>query len=1628
MGQFSSLSFLRVPVVLLFPLAVILLPIKNFGQTLSDPVNSSTFSDSTHTHSTEDLFGLIDFEKFKREVQSALKMNATDADLFFMFIRQKWDQDDLDFFSKADQGLINESNLFNYLEGRKQAYINLYPDFLANKLEFARKVSSIQNSILAANGPCVNEGFEDGTLNGWKPSDAKACQSPTPCNVNFLTSTRIKVVNKSMTDPYIPTLSVVDPTGGNFSVRMEDYQNGGNASIMRQIFNVSATNNIFTYRYAAVLEDPQKDHLDSERPYFKVRMYDQNGDIIPCATYTVIAKPPIENFTHVTLPVPKNQPVQRNDPFMELYYRDWTTVSIPLVNYVGQNVTVEFIVSDCSKGGHMGYVYLDAKCSALPIISTQTICQNQPVKITAPSNFASYNWTGPGIVGSSTQQQMTANKAGSYSVLLTPFTDLYPCPAKLNFDIIENCKPNPIKVSLCEDVSQTLISKVNLNNYNAQITAFHNPPGNVIEWHTAKPATKTNKITDPTNYNVKNGDKLYAIITYNVIGGDTAEIDFTINPKPIITFPDIPVTCQGTTAFQISGVTPTGGVFSGTNVSSSGIFNPVQPGSFYIKYTSTTAAGCVDTLSKVATVKPNPTVNAGQDQTLCNNITNLSLTGSSTNSTGLIWSGGTGTFSNLNSSTTTYTPSSKDLSSSSITLTLTANGVAPCTPVNDQVVINFATIPVVDAGQDQIKCTTNSIFNLTATTNGINGKWSGGSGTFSNPNSPSSSYTPATSEAGIGNITLTYTVSASNPVCPGNSDQLQISVVKQPTVDAGQDQSLCNNNSVITLQGSSTNSASIQWSGGTGSFSSSNNLTTTYSPSLTEQNAGTYTLTLTANGNTPCTAISDKVTISFAKPVTVNAGPDQTFCSDISTIALTGSGTNYNSVTWSGGSGTFTSSASGATTYTPSAGEKASGSTTLTLTANANAPCPSLSDDIKITYIQTPTINAGNPQTLCADATSIALNAIGTNYASITWSGGNGNFAPNNSVNSSYTPTTTEKNAGSVTLTIKAEGNAPCKAVTGNVKISFTPIPTVKAGPGQQVCETTPTVTLNGSGTNYSSLSWTGGTGTFSNSNSGSTTYSPSTAEKGSGSVKLIITALGNSPCSAVSDALTITFDPAPTVDPGAPQAVCSNNIKITLNGSIKNATSASWTGGLGTFTPSANSLNASYNPTQAEIANGSITLTLTTVKNSTCDIAKAPVTITITQPPIVKAGPPISICQNITSVQLNGSVQGSTNYVWSTEGSGSFSPSTTILNPQYFLNSQDFQKGVNLVLTATASNCLPVSDKLKITVNPLPAVDLGPDLQSCEGTSVTVKTQGIPNATYSWTQDGNVLNENSNSHTYTSSTGTVRFIVKVMDENQCSNIDSVKVSTIPLPKVTVNSISICQNDNGTLSGTIVNTNDIAAYNPIISWSKDNKDLGVSVNTINVKDKGIYTFSVNASGCIGSGNGNVDYYPSPILDLPGQIKFCIDNDKIVLLDGGKGFTDYLWEPGNRTTDTMSTSTAGVYTLTVSNQYNCKTSDQLLVREVCPPRLFVGDAFTPDSDGVNDFYNVYGAHIGKFHMLIFNRWGEIIFESYDRHKNWDGIYREEPMPIGVYPWIITYEGDTDEFKGPYKLEGSVTVIR
>ena len=1218
-------------------------------------------SDENPKHLAEDLWESIDMIAMRKQIMAKTQISQDDIELFMKFLMYKYPDERPDFFKQVEFGTITQTNIGQYVDAMTQRYINTYPEFLKQKSAFAIKQSASPNMPLAINGPCENVDFESGTTAGWQGFTGNACQNVIPCNlVNNFVPTRHTIMDATMVDPYIPTLPVVAP-GGNFSMRLENYVNGGNATMIQQTFMVTPTNNIFTYQYAAVLEDPGN-HGDYERPYFRVRMYDKNGKEIPCATYTAIAKPPIQNFTYSKVLNPNYNPNDNNtnndNEYLNLYYRDWTTVSIPLLGLEGQNITIQFIASDCSRGGHLGYAYVDAKCSFLDTKIPPTICGAEDVTLYGPDDFAAYQWTGPGIVGPSNTQNITANKSGKYTLKLTPVAD-NPCPITVSTSIPERCVPVPISDHLCESLKGTQIrNNINLTSYNTKITAY-NALAQVVSWHSAKPASNANKIANPGKVNVANGSKFYAVIKYTTLGSDTAEIDFTVNTLPVIQFPIVSPLCEGGAAVNISSlVAPAGGVFKGANITSAGVLTPVAGGTYPLKYIYTNALGCVDSSTSSVIINKPPVLTVNPNPKICTTTSYVTLQATASNYSTVIWSGGNGVFSASNALTTKYTPSAAEMSAGGVNVSIEVDGKAPCANV---------------------------------------------------------------------------------------SQNLQIEFVQPPTVNAGIDQDLCSNQAAsISLAGNGTGALSFKWSGGTGTFTQPTSLNTVYHPTATEIEAGSVNLKMTSLSNAPCSAVSDDVVIRFHKLPAVDAGEDTIVCSGVS-VTFTATGSTGDVFTWMDNNGTTLSAAQ-----------------TVTVVANTDS----------MLIVQ-------------------AVNSYG--------------------------------------------------------------------------CSNKDTVEVD--------------------------------------AFKPPVFALGGPFC--ITDGMTLNANPViPDPAPELPVWKKDNTILPGENGYTLNVTD-----------------KGKYSITYTR--GGCITTDVT-------DVFKNPVLVT----------------------------------------------------PDAF--------------------------------------------KSCEQTTVSVTTTNIPNAYYVWQNNGVILPGNSNTVSINVVAGLNKYYISVTDANNCSAEDSFLVTGIPDPVLSLTDTSICGNKYFMLDGLPDNAGDLSAYPLSYEW-KFNSAVVSTEPQIKIDKAGKYELQVSAENCKGNSEMNVQIHPFPVVTIPSVYKFCPESDGEVLLESSPAYA-YLWGPGGETTQSIKVKSEGVYSITVTSDVNCSSTAKTTVRELCPPKLFVADAFSPNHDGTNDQFNTYGIHIGTFKLLIFNRWGEIIFESVDKDAYWDGIYKGEVMPIGVYPWVITYEGDSQEFKGPYKLEGSVTIVK
>ncbi len=571
----------------------------------------------------------------------------------------------------------------------------------------------------------------------------------------------------------------------------------------------------------------------------------------------------------------------------------------------------------------------------------------------------------------------------------------------------------------------------------------------------------------------------------------------------------------------------------------------------------------------------------------------------------------------------------------------------------------FGYIPSLDTIRIQptptVNAITNQVFCANSTTNTVNFSspvvnttfnWTNSNATIGLAPSGSGSILPfvgLNNTSNQQNATISVTPIANG--CPGNPVNFTYSINALATIDAGIDQTICGN-STVTLagtQGGSTTSAT--WSGGTGTFSpNATTLNAVYTPSAAEINTGNVTLTLTSNDPTgPCPSVSDQVVITINQPATVDAGIDQTICGSTPVTLAGTQGGSATSITWNGGTGTFSPNATTLNaTYTPSAADVTAGSVTLTITTNNPAgPCPAATDQILIAIAQPATISAGIDQTICGNSTVTLAGTQGGSTTSATWSGGTGTFSPNaTTLNAVYTPSAAEINTGNVTLTLTSnDPTGPCPSVSDQVVITINQPATVDAGIDQTICGSTPVTLAGTQGGSATSITWNGGTGTFSpNAITLNATYTPSAADVTAGSVTLTITTNNPAgPCPAATDQILITIAQPATISAGIDQTICGNST-VTLAGTQGGSTtSATWSGGTGTFSPNATTLNAVYTPSAAEINTGSVTLTLTSNDpTGPCPSVSDQVVITINQPATVDAGIDQTICGS-TPVTLAG-------------------------------------------------------------------------------------------------------------------------------------------------------------------------------------------------------------------------------------------------------------------------------------------------------------------------------------------------------------------------------------------------------
>lgn len=231
-------------------------------------------------------------------------------------------------------------------------------------------------------------------------------------------------------------------------------------------------------------------------------------------------------------------------------------------------------------------------------------------------------------------------------------------------------------------------------------------------------------------------------------------------------------------------------------------------------------------------------------------------------------------------------------------------------------------------------------------------------------------------------------------------------------------------------------------------------------------------------------------------------------------------------------------------------------------------------------------------------------------------------------------------------------------------------------------------------------------------------------------------------------------------------------------------------------------------------------------------------------------------------------------------------------------------------------------------------------------------------------------------------------------------------------------------------NSVISQTQDILQYSSISTYSNVSADFSMQVLS-NCTDK-IKPFIINDTFCTGinyplpgGGSTNVSgtfvknyttlngcdssiilnlfSNKSPKTGLRDSVLCEYDFDTIKLKIAN--FMSYRWMPNGEITSNIIVTRPGYYSVTITDFDSCTYTDSVFIETNCTPQIFVPNAFTPNNDHLNDFFNASGVSLKQYNMLIFNRWGEKLFESNSIQTGWDGTYLGKECQQGVYLYII-----------------------
>ncbi|MEA3505202.1 MAG: PKD domain-containing protein [Bacteroidota bacterium] len=699
---------------------------------------------------------------------------------------------------------------------------------------------------------------------------------------------------------------------------------------------------------------------------------------------------------------------------------DYTPGSQDVINGVVQLSLIAQGIAPCSVADTSIMMLHVISAPTANVAGDVTLCGSDNYLITdaVASHYSSLNWTTSGtgtfINGQSIEPTYVPSDgdvvSGSVIITLEALPDA-PCSGSATDAFIMNFEQEAVvdaglDGNICETENYSL-NTATASGYNS------------VLWTTSGDGIFVNATSVNTDYISGTNDILSGFVTLTLTAHGNApcttevsdNIVLSITQESTIIFDNGVSLCDGNNLLDISTITNYSSVMW-TTTGTGTLVNPNTLIPTYITSAGDVANGSVGFTVTVQPVNPcsvaasstilmdilTPEAYAGVDANICETENYPLSDATAVNYTSLEWSTtGTGTFSDVNILHAIYYPSENDRINGNVELTLNLYK-NNCSDISDVMNLTFSPLPDVDAGIDAVICET-GLYNTNSAqvANETSLLWTtSGTGAFVDATLLNTIYTPSTQDINNGSVVLTLTAQSNAPCTSSVADMMILNINKEPTVDAGLDTIVCENQSYHIQGAGATNYSSLLWTtSGNGTFSNMGILDPVYTPSAADAAIGNVALTLTALQE-GCGSISDNIAVQIVPEPTVNAGGDATISGGTTYPITLATVSNETSITWStSGTGSFDDNTIINPVYTPTAYDISQGSVVLTVEVVGDSHCNNLSDNMTLSIVLDPGVDftfdngcATNPVQFYLTPTTDTAALV-----SYTWDFGDGSFS-----------------------------------------------------------------------------------------------------------------------------------------------------------------------------------------------------------------------------------------------------------------------------------------------------------------------------------------------------------------------------------------------------------------------------------------------------------------------------------------------------------------------------------------------------------------------------------------------------------------------------------------------------------